>query len=271
MLASWRSVTKIAGSGSRIWIQDPDPDTLVRGMDPRIRIHTKMSWIRNTAFKTLFILTDGVNSVPDWIPFSASSYKVLIKLIHSTIKLGQQYKLSFQDYILRDLDWMTPMRSVFKCNRKWFHYILLFNSDGWFFLTGLYWINADRRFRNRCRLSKLSDTWEMHYGCWIFWNMHCKLFFDEDSLDPDPDPCILLNPDPDPIRGFWWQKSPGDAFSTTKNSSYMKFLHFSFFGYNFDPPGSESFRIPNPDPLIHPEHCCTVTLYRRSPLYVTEI
>jgi hypothetical protein len=27
----------------------PDPDPLlVRGMDPRIRIHNKMSWIRNT-------------------------------------------------------------------------------------------------------------------------------------------------------------------------------------------------------------------------------
>ncbi len=26
-----------------------NPDPLVRGMDPRIRIHTKMSWIRNTA------------------------------------------------------------------------------------------------------------------------------------------------------------------------------------------------------------------------------
>ncbi len=36
----------------RIRIQDPepnpDPDPLVRGMDPRIRIHPKMSWIRNT-------------------------------------------------------------------------------------------------------------------------------------------------------------------------------------------------------------------------------
>jgi hypothetical protein len=47
-------MTKIAGSGSRIRIQDPDPnpdpDSLVRGMDPliRIRIHPKMSWIRNT-------------------------------------------------------------------------------------------------------------------------------------------------------------------------------------------------------------------------------
>ncbi len=32
--------------------KDPDPntDTLDRGMGPRIRIHTKMSWICNTAF-----------------------------------------------------------------------------------------------------------------------------------------------------------------------------------------------------------------------------
>ncbi len=31
-------------------VQDPDPDPLVRSMDPRIRIriHPKMSWIRNT-------------------------------------------------------------------------------------------------------------------------------------------------------------------------------------------------------------------------------
>jgi hypothetical protein len=35
-------------------IQDPDlnPDPLVRGIDPRIRIHSKMSWIRNTDFHT---------------------------------------------------------------------------------------------------------------------------------------------------------------------------------------------------------------------------
>ncbi len=41
LLASWRPMTKIA---------DPDPDPLVRGMDPGIRIwiHTKISWIRNT-------------------------------------------------------------------------------------------------------------------------------------------------------------------------------------------------------------------------------
>jgi hypothetical protein len=29
----------------------PDPNPFVRGMDPRIRIHTKMTWIRNTACK----------------------------------------------------------------------------------------------------------------------------------------------------------------------------------------------------------------------------
>jgi hypothetical protein len=28
---------------------DPNPDQLVRVMDPRIRISTKISWIRNTA------------------------------------------------------------------------------------------------------------------------------------------------------------------------------------------------------------------------------
>jgi hypothetical protein len=42
-------ILKVNDENSRIRIQDPDPDPLVRGMDPRIRIHTKMSWIRNTA------------------------------------------------------------------------------------------------------------------------------------------------------------------------------------------------------------------------------
>ncbi len=47
-------ILKVSDENSRIQIQDPDsdpnPDPLVRGMDPRIqiRIHTKMSWIRNT-------------------------------------------------------------------------------------------------------------------------------------------------------------------------------------------------------------------------------
>ncbi len=31
------------------WRKKQDPDPLVRGMDPRIRIHSIMSWIRKTA------------------------------------------------------------------------------------------------------------------------------------------------------------------------------------------------------------------------------
>jgi hypothetical protein len=40
----------INDENSRIRIQypDPNPDQLDRGMDPRIRILPKMSWIRNT-------------------------------------------------------------------------------------------------------------------------------------------------------------------------------------------------------------------------------
>jgi hypothetical protein len=39
-------ILKVSDEKSRIRIQDPDP--LVRGMDLRIRIRPKMSWIRNT-------------------------------------------------------------------------------------------------------------------------------------------------------------------------------------------------------------------------------
>jgi hypothetical protein len=43
-----------------------DPDPLVRGMDPRIRIHTKMSWIRNTG-RNFFVVFSGsrLTAVPD--------------------------------------------------------------------------------------------------------------------------------------------------------------------------------------------------------------
>ncbi len=34
-------------------VPDPDPDPLFRGTDPRIRIRTKTSRIRNTVVKTL--------------------------------------------------------------------------------------------------------------------------------------------------------------------------------------------------------------------------
>ncbi len=42
-------ILKVNDENSRIRVQDPDPDPSVRGMDPRNRLHTKMSWIRNTA------------------------------------------------------------------------------------------------------------------------------------------------------------------------------------------------------------------------------
>jgi hypothetical protein len=45
-------ILKVNDENSRIRIQAPDPDPLVRSMDPRIqiRIHPKMSWIRNTGY-----------------------------------------------------------------------------------------------------------------------------------------------------------------------------------------------------------------------------
>ncbi len=43
-------ILKVNDENSRIRIQhpDPDPDPFVRGIDPRIRIHPKMSWIHST-------------------------------------------------------------------------------------------------------------------------------------------------------------------------------------------------------------------------------
>jgi hypothetical protein len=51
-------ILKVNDENIRIRIQDPDldPDPLVRGMDLRIRIHTKMSWIRNTALSVSIFL-----------------------------------------------------------------------------------------------------------------------------------------------------------------------------------------------------------------------
>ncbi len=57
---------------------DTDQDPLVRGMDPRIRIriHTKMSWIRNTAVNCT------VYSVPvQYISEAAKKGQVLLSFI----------------------------------------------------------------------------------------------------------------------------------------------------------------------------------------------
>ncbi len=48
-------MTKITGSGSG------SRSVSVRGMDPRIRIHTKMSWIRNLPLrKNVFLYRGGL-------------------------------------------------------------------------------------------------------------------------------------------------------------------------------------------------------------------
>ncbi len=54
-------ILKVNDENSRIRIQDPDPDPLVWGMDPRIRIriHPKMSWIRNTGLWQVFQINFG--------------------------------------------------------------------------------------------------------------------------------------------------------------------------------------------------------------------
>ncbi len=49
------ALLKVNDENSRTLVPNPESDPLVRGMDPRIRIriHTKMSWIRNTDVHTL--------------------------------------------------------------------------------------------------------------------------------------------------------------------------------------------------------------------------
>ncbi len=97
---------KVNDENRRIRIQDPDPnpdpDPLVKGMDPRIRIHPKMSWIRDTASDTanmapsplsVFVLSvekvpgfncsgsdGGMHTIvkkPDFLPFITVQYKKL--------------------------------------------------------------------------------------------------------------------------------------------------------------------------------------------------
>jgi hypothetical protein len=52
---------------------DPHPDPLVRGMDPRIRIHTKISWIRDTGQEDTELVAVP-NSVADPNPDPSNLY-----------------------------------------------------------------------------------------------------------------------------------------------------------------------------------------------------
>ena len=42
--------------GSKCGSEDPDPDPLLLNVDPRIRIHVKMRWIRNAGFENVLKL-----------------------------------------------------------------------------------------------------------------------------------------------------------------------------------------------------------------------
>jgi hypothetical protein len=65
-------ILKVNDENGRIRIQDPEPDLLVRGMDPRIRIHPKMSWIRNTVsnYRNLLITIPYVSNYQRIFPLS---------------------------------------------------------------------------------------------------------------------------------------------------------------------------------------------------------
>jgi hypothetical protein len=74
-------MTKIAGSGPDL---NPDPDPLVKGMDPRIRIriwiHTKMSWNRNIGKKGVEIWAfDGTQMLPSSKVYFYSAWTVPLK------------------------------------------------------------------------------------------------------------------------------------------------------------------------------------------------
>ncbi len=79
---------QVNDENSRIRIQDLNPDPLVRGMDPRIRIriHPKMSWIRNTGFWA------------SWIRIRIRNLFVRIRI--TRFFLGEQQYCKFSDIVL---------------------------------------------------------------------------------------------------------------------------------------------------------------------------
>ena len=73
-MSFFAGILKVNDENSRIRIQDPDPDPLVRGMNPRIRIHPKMSWIRNTETKCKGPMPDRFMQKPQKIRLIAMSF-----------------------------------------------------------------------------------------------------------------------------------------------------------------------------------------------------
>ncbi len=92
---------KVSDENSRIRIQDPDPnpnpdpDPLVRGMDPRIRIHPKLSWRRNTVFNSVFLYSyisppieraESVWNNPDIKQILLTSFHACTTSFHATVR-----------------------------------------------------------------------------------------------------------------------------------------------------------------------------------------
>ena len=86
-------MTKIAGSVSRIRIQDPDPDPLVRGIVPRIRIRTKMSRIRNNWLEDLSLSVQCFRGEKRLFN-SLSSTTAVIDYLRDELKIPLQTQLS---------------------------------------------------------------------------------------------------------------------------------------------------------------------------------
>jgi hypothetical protein len=77
---------------------NPDPDPLVRGTDPEIRIRTKMSRIPNTAIKGVVFNTCHVGSVLDshWFQCTSGS-SILGQSIRSRVLMTKKFQNSTAD------------------------------------------------------------------------------------------------------------------------------------------------------------------------------
>jgi hypothetical protein len=91
-------ILKVNDENSRIRIQDPNPDPLVRGMDPRIRIriHPKILWIRNTAVIYKLLQKEYKKTMPvnEKIPYYlANSTSTLLSIFMSIF--SKKYNLLY--------------------------------------------------------------------------------------------------------------------------------------------------------------------------------
>jgi hypothetical protein len=112
---------KVNDENSRPRIQDPDPDPLIRGswsINQRIRIHTKMSWIRNTGIR-LFLYT--VSHTEGRIqPFSRPQKKYLqrIEFLWSFEELDALMSGSENFSFIWRLRGNYNAREVFRCSHE---------------------------------------------------------------------------------------------------------------------------------------------------------